>query len=102
MFTRMSPDRPWGRMWMVIQRPSFWVKIINVKDGQRTSNQFHVKRAEWHWRLSWRVWRKDLSWCRVIKPGILHRMYPGWYIEVAWGEPKEADIVRMSDDYGRK
>lgn len=100
MFTRL-PDRPWGRMWMVAQGASWWVKIINVRPNQRTSNQYHANRAEWHWRLSWRLWRKDLSWMKIVRPGRLHRMYQGVYIEIAWGKPNENDITRVSDDYGR-
>lgn len=50
MFTRL-PDRPWGRMWMVCQCKRAWVKIIHVYPGQRTSDQYHAKRSEWHWRL---------------------------------------------------
>jgi hypothetical protein len=96
------PDRPWGRMWMVWQCRWLWIKIINVYPGQRTSSQYHQRRGEWHWRLSWRLWRTDLSWCRVIKPNILHRMKAGWYIEIAWGRPDENDIIRLSDDYGRQ
>lgn len=93
MFTRL-PDRPWGRMWMVTQWPWLWVKIIHVRKGQRTSNQYHQHRAEFHFRLN------DLRW-RVVKRDILHRMKPGLYVEIAWGRPDEADIIRLSDDYGR-
>jgi hypothetical protein len=99
MFTRL-PDRPWGRMWMVCQCKRAWVKIIHVYPGQRTSDQYHAKRSEWHWRLGWPHMRGSM-WCKVIRVGRLHRMSQGWYVEVAWGRPHENDIVRLSDDYGR-
>jgi hypothetical protein len=99
MFTRL-PDRPWGRMWMLGSCPWVWAKLIHVKPNQRTSNQYHAFRSEWHWRLGWPHLRRSM-WCKVVPPGRLHRMYQGWYVEVAWGLPAESDIVRVSDDYGR-
>jgi hypothetical protein len=93
MFTRL-PDRPWGRMWMLYQHPRLWVKLIHVRRGQRTSNQYHLERREFHYCLS------RLSWNYVPKRR-LHRMRQGLYLEIAWGRPDEDDIVRMSDDYGR-
>lgn len=100
MFQRL-PDRPWGRMWMVASCPWVWMKIINVYPRQRTSSQYHQRRAEWHWRLGW-PHRRSSMWCRVVGTNILHRMTAGWYVEIAWGHPNEADIIRLSDDYGRK
>ena len=85
-------QRPWGWFRTVVQTPRFWIKIIRVRPGQRTSLQAHARRTELH---------LGLLHCRLIKPQAAHRMEPGWYVELAWGEPQETDIVRLADDYGR-
>lgn len=92
MFART--DRPWGRMWMLLQTKRLWVKIITVDAGQATSKQYHLSRRElhvgldrWHWRYIPRL--------------RIHTMFAGTYLEIAWGHPAEEDIVRLSDLYGR-
>lgn len=83
----MRSISPWGWFVTLIKLPSLWVKLIRVKE--RTSLQTHENRSEWHIGI------------RRVSPGEMHRLYRGWYIEIAHGTPTEGDIVRISDDYGR-
>lgn len=81
-------------MWMLWQTECQWLKLIHVKPYHRTSLQYHLRRSELHVSLD--RWR----WVKVPRFRY-HRMNPGWYLEYAWGWPKEEDIVRRADDYGR-
>ena len=87
--------RPWGWMVRFIHITPFWVKLIRVYPGEATSDQLHRERTEYHVYLP-RVWSS-----KKIRPGERHRMEGGWYIEVATGRPREDDIVRFDDKYGR-
>lgn len=80
--------RPWGVMYKLIHTKRFWLKLIKVHG--RTSLQSHKQRSEY--------------WIGItkIKKNVKHRLLPGWYIELAFGSPKEEDIIRYEDDYGRK
>lgn len=111
------PDRPWGRMWKLIHRKSFWVKLIWA--WGRNSLQYHHRRVEYHcgiyqpivgaeakamqrrWLIEIPCWPKYcLGFYRVPLQGA-HRMQRGLFVEVAVGAPDECDIVRLQDDYGR-
>lgn len=82
--------RPWGWMVKLIHTKHFWMKLIWV--STRNSLQSHEKRTEWHLSF-WSI--------RKIPVKDIHRMTRGLYIEIAIGEPKEGDIKRYEDDYGR-
>lgn len=69
----------------------FWVKILRVLPGQRTSLQRHYFRDELH------IGRKIYLYRQLD----IHRTYPGYWLELAWGFPYEDDIERVKDDYGR-
>lgn len=79
--------RPWGWMIKIVHGYRFWIKFIRVVG--RTSRQRHNMRDEYH-----------LCFYRVPKREI-HRLHRGIYLEFAFGLPKEDDIERLSDDYGR-
>lgn len=82
--------RPWGWFLLVFKCYSFWLKIIHVEG--RTSNQIHRFRDELH---------LSLAGIRYVPRLTPHRMTKGNYLEVAWGVPREDDIIRLEDDYGR-
>lgn len=86
--------KPWGWYRELFNTGWFWVKVIKVNDGHRTSWQWHRKRAEVH------IGIKPRSFNYYGKRSI-HEMTPGLYIELAWGKTDESDIIRVSDDYGR-
>lgn len=79
--------RPWGKMWKLISAKKFWLKFILVKG--RTSLQSHSERTEWHFGLY------------KVPPREKHRLLKGVYLELAYGKPREDDMVRYEDDYGR-
>jgi len=75
-------------MWKIISAKKFWLKFILVKG--RTSLQSHNERAEWHLGLY------------KVPPREKHRLLRGTYFELAYGKPREEDIIRHEDDYGRE
>ena len=79
--------KPWGKMWKIIGNKKFWLKFIWVRG--RTSLQSHAEREEWHFGIY------------KIPKNEKHRLLKGFYIELATGHPKEEDIIRYEDDYGR-
>jgi len=108
-------ERPWGR-WLVIGvGQGFIVKEITVNPGARLSAQYHNHRAE-HWTVvagegeaeidgtAWALRRGDHL---HIPLRSVHRVRntggtPLTIIEIQVGDVlDEADIVRLSDDYGR-
>jgi len=98
---RRFERRPWGWFLKIWHSPRFWVKIIRVKKGHRTSQQYHFDRNELHIALPpYPFSDKKTQYFRREKK---HRMYPGTYLELAWGKSvRESDIVRINDDYGRR
>jgi hypothetical protein len=87
--------RPWGWFLVLFQIKSFWIKLINVSKGHRTSLQMHSHRSEIHLPLL-RWWKFN-----YVFPHEAHRMTTGLYIELAWGNPEESDNYRIEDDYDR-
>lgn len=88
--------RPWGWMVKLIHRPTFWLKLIWV--STRNSLQSHEKRREIHIKFEWAL--KPWS-VKKIPVREVHRMTRGLYLEIALGEPREDDIKRYEDDFGR-
>jgi mannose-1-phosphate guanylyltransferase/mannose-1-phosphate guanylyltransferase/mannose-6-phosphate isomerase len=109
-------NRPWGTYQTVDSGAQYQVKRITVKPGCKLSLQKHAKRAE-HWVVvngTARVTRDDdiltlrANMSTYIPLGAVHRLEnagpdPLELIEVQSGSYLgEDDIVRLSDDYGRK
>ncbi len=107
--------RPWGSWEVLAVGDGYAVKRIVVEPGQRLSLQYHNHRAE-HWTIVGGVAEVEidgkvqtvevdghvhipkLARHRIRNPGDV----PMSFIEVQTGEiVDEADIVRLSDDYGR-
>lgn len=109
-------ERPWGRFEVIKDTKNFKSKLITVWPGQKLSYQSHKHRAE-HW-----VVVKGKA--EVTLDEKVHSLYPGdhifiptqakhrmanpgtepmEFIEVQTGTYfGEDDIIRYSDDYGRK
>lgn len=110
-----SDRRPWGE-WLVLHvEDGFAVKRISVLPGQRLSLQRHRHRAE-QWILTKGIGRVTVDDRTIdlraeqaiqIPLGAIHRIEnPGpddlVFVEVQMGAIlSEADIERISDDYGR-
>ncbi|MBL7045856.1 MAG: hypothetical protein ISR99_02410 [Parcubacteria group bacterium] len=87
--------RPWGWMVTLLHANKAWIKIIRVLPGECTSEQSHNERREIHIKLY-----PTLS-IKKVASGERHRMFGGLYLEVAYGHPREEDVVRYDDKYGR-
>jgi mannose-6-phosphate isomerase len=115
--TKLRTERPWGWFESLDQGsdPVYKVKTIFVKPNQQFSLQYHNHRRE-HWVVvqgEGSVTVDNME--KVVKRGDyifvdytqIHRMKAFEngikFVEVQHGLVcEEADIVRISDDYGRK
>ncbi len=111
----MADRRPWGR-WVVLDAGTrHAVKLITVKPGAILSLQVHERRDE-HWvvvegnarvTLGDEVFELPENGSTFIPRGVPHRMENIGegelrFIEVQFGDqPREDDIVRLEDAYGR-
>jgi len=110
----IEDERPWGRFRRYTLNEVSTVKIITVLPGQSLSEQRHQRRQElWvvlddgievHIGDTATVADKGDEF--FITAGETHRLscvgdVPARILEVAFGEFDEADIERLSDDYGR-
>jgi mannose-6-phosphate isomerase len=108
-------ERPWGTYTVVAEADGFKVKTIEVRPGQRLSNQRHARRSE-HWFVVAGHGAVTLDGSNVaVGPGnavdvardAAHRIQntgpvPLVFVEVQHGDYfGEDDIVRLDDDYGR-
>ena len=106
-------SRPWGHMVQYALNMHASVKIVEVNAGAELSLQYHHQRAElwvmlddglvveldgkaWETKAGEEVWIPVGATHRVRAPGKGGRL-----LEVAFGHFDEADIVRLSDRYGR-
>lgn len=106
----MLERRPWGWFIVLARLPFAWVKVIRVREGHRTSLQWHALRSE-YWlcltsggvaMVGHAVWETFALLPLAVRRGQWHRLCgPLLALEVAWGLPKEGDISRVDDDYGR-
>lgn len=109
-------ERPWGRFEILKDTENFKSKIITVLPGQKLSYQSHAKRAE-NWTivrglaevtLNDKIHSLKVGEHIHIPLGAKHRIAnpgttPMEFIEVQTGAYfGEDDIVRYSDEYGRK
>ncbi|WP_104741881.1 mannose-1-phosphate guanylyltransferase/mannose-6-phosphate isomerase [Helicobacter ailurogastricus] len=107
--------RPWGSFEVLLERPFFKVKLLEIAPHKRLSLQRHQHRSE-HWVVvegvaSVVVGKKSLSVPTnesvFIKQGQVHRLgndtnQPLKILEVQCGEIlDESDIERLHDDYQR-
>lgn len=105
--------RPWGNFKEFVKNKKCTVKIIEVKPNQELSLQYHKHRAEvWYFLDSGYVVlgnkKKKVKEGDIVRVPLkkLHRV--GAYkdrvrfLEIATGDFKEGDIIRIKDKYGRK
>ena len=107
--------RPWGEeLWLMRDHaPPCMVKVITVQPGQALSLQYHLHRDEF-----WLVLSGDgtaeidraptalsIGTTCFIAREVRHRVSAGStvlvFLELAFGDFDEADIVRLEDRYGR-
>lgn len=107
-----TEKRPWGSFTQFTKNDPATVKIISVKAGASLSLQYHHHRAEfWHVLsgtgkviVDKKTYVAKLGKEFTVPPETLHRIIattPLTILEIATGDFKETDIVRVSDEYGR-
>tara|TARA_Y100001973_G_scaffold82021_1_gene121110 strand:+ start:4261 stop:4596 length:336 start_codon:yes stop_codon:yes gene_type:complete len=106
-------ERPWGCFEIVCEKPTFWVRRLHIDPMHRLSMQRHLHRDEvWFVErgggeaiVDSAVWLISTGAKIEVPRRTWHRLAAGdsglTVIEVADGEPKETDIERSEDDYGR-
>lgn len=107
--------RPWGRWDVLAVGDGYAVKRVRVIPGGRISLQYHRRRTE-HWtvvegvadvEIDGAVTRLSVGGQATVPVLVHHRISnPGdrdlVFVEIQMGRAlDEADIVRLSDDYGR-
>lgn len=107
-------ERPWGWFEVLYEDEHTWLKEIIILPGQSLSYQRHAHRDE-YWTARTAGARAVTGGLDVpLAPGVVasvkanvpHRLYNPCQeavsvLEWAVGHPTEADIVRISDNYGR-
>ena len=110
-------DKPWGHEEIIVHTAKYVMKKLFIKEGQRLSKQFHVKKDETIY-VSKGLLLLDLSYgegeTNIIKlsegeswritPKTVHRFTAPDDQSVELFEvstPELDDVVRLSDDYGR-
>lgn len=107
-------QRPWGAFRRFTHNQASTVKIITVNPGQVLSLQLHRRRDElWvvldpglQVTVGERTWRPEPCEEIYIPRRTRHRAAgagprPSRWLEIAFGEFDEEDIVRLEDLYGR-
>jgi mannose-6-phosphate isomerase-like protein (cupin superfamily) len=112
---RYVEQRPWGSFAVLLDEPTYKVKRIVVRAGQRLSLQYHHRRSE-HWCFVAGSGVATLDRREIpVRPGDVldvpagaaHRVHNTGgddlvFIEIQRGEYfGEDDIVRLADDYHR-
>ena len=111
--TRYTEARPWGGFEKYVENEACSVKIITVEAGQKLSLQSHRLREEW-WIVLDEAMDVEVDGRRstftrgqdvYIPLGAKHRVFgldkACRWLEIAFGQFDEHDIVRYEDDYGR-
>lgn len=109
---KIFEERPWGNFEQFTKNKESTVKIIRVKAGEALSLQYHEKRSEfWHILEGEGLVTvgdakfpasKDSEF--FIPKGSNHRVEANTdmvFLEIAFGEFDETDIIRIEDKYSR-
>lgn len=108
-------EKPWGREVWVAHTDKYALKIIEIKQGNRSSLQLHRVKHEHLYvdRGTFRIEHEDAEGTMqvaTLQPGEVIEIRPGTrhraeavtdvrLIEVS--TPELDDVVRLADDYGR-
>jgi len=109
-------EKPWGREIWVAHTDKYAFKIIEIRQGTRTSLQYHVKKHEHLYVDRGAVemeWENDQGQMETFvlrpgevvenKPGRKHRMTAVEDVRLLEvSTPELDDVVRIADDYRRE
>jgi mannose-6-phosphate isomerase-like protein (cupin superfamily) len=104
--------KPWGDFKEFVKNKKCTVKVLEVKKGQSISLQYHNNRNEmWYFltdglvQLGEKKMKAKSGESINIKKGQAHRAFAPKkdfiFLEIAFGDFSESDIVRLEDKYGR-
>ena len=110
---KYTENRPWGKFEQFTHNEKTTVKIITVNPKQKLSLQYHNKRKEF-WRfldnpakitIGKKIIKVKAGSEFIIHKKTLHTVEslnkPVRFLEIAYGNFDEKDIVRIEDRYGR-
>jgi mannose-6-phosphate isomerase-like protein (cupin superfamily) len=104
--------KPWGAEFLIEVNNRYVVKILLMKKGSKCSLQYHKKKHEtvfvlkgiMYLHVKNKILKLNKGDYYVLKPFLVHRMEAKnndcLYLECS--TPELRDIIRISDDYGRK
>ena len=112
-FLPFHETRPWGDFVKYVENSPCTVKIITVNSGESFSLQYHKSRDEF-WRIISGNGIATIGEEKLaieskkeffVPKGTLHRIEAGdqnvVFLEIAYGQFDESDIVRTKDKYNR-
>ncbi|PIU58465.1 MAG: mannose-6-phosphate isomerase [Deltaproteobacteria bacterium CG07_land_8_20_14_0_80_38_7] len=110
--TNKTIIKPWGKYIILEKKSNFWIKKLFVHRDARLSLQSHKNRSEFWIVLSGEIevvkGRSNLKLRSgeflEINKNEKHRitgLKDSLILEIALGKPRERDIIRFKDDYGR-
>jgi len=109
----LTTNRPWGKFDQFTQNETTTVKIISVNKDSSLSLQYHKNRKEFWYILSGfpvvTIGGKKINGKPgdefVVEIGELHKIEATdsavQFLEIAYGDFDENDIIRTEDKYGR-
>jgi len=105
-------EKEWGWEEILEKNDKYVIKLLYVKEGHKTSKQYHKKKRETILTIgdcgfpsspSHDVERLVVDWFKEtifkVPPQKIHRIGEGVYLEIS--TPELDDVVRLEDDYGR-
>lgn len=104
--------KPWGGYTIIEKTSEYWIKKLFIKKDEEFSLQSHKERSE-----SWIVLEGKIRVLKgekfyILKRGEyieipknkkhrIHGLTDSYVLEIATGKPRERDITRYEDKYGR-
>ena len=105
-------EKPWGRELIYARAPKYVGKILVINKGERLSRQYHKVKHETIYVLKGRLSLELKGRTRLAAPGSVFAIPPravhrfsaprGRVTLLEVSTPELWDVVRLSDDYGRK
>ncbi|MCL5016219.1 MAG: phosphomannose isomerase type II C-terminal cupin domain [Patescibacteria group bacterium] len=104
--------KPWGWYAVIETLPTYWIKEVFVRKGEKLSLQSHKNRSEVWVVLKGTIRAQKGKKFYTLREGDSvkinkkekHRMMgvaDSLVLEAAFGKPEEKDIIRYEDKYGR-
>lgn len=104
--------KPWGHEAWFAQTKRYVGKLLVINKGHRLSRQYHKVKHETLYVLKGRLWLELGRTKKTVGPGTAFDIPPKTIhrFEARYGRvtllevstPEVEDVVRLSDDYGRK